>query len=105
MKRRKPVRRSKAVEPPMIVGLGWYVPVEWAKLKQVAADSKALEDSYEEWLRGAERTEKSVARPGLVIRRQPIKVDELVAWCKAHKKAIDGAARAEYITELMLRRL
>ncbi len=105
MARRKPVRHSQASKPPMLVGIGWYEPAEWLKLKQVAADADALDDSYEEWLRGAERTEKDLQRPNLEIRRQPVKVDELIAWCKLQKKPVNGAARAEYIRLLVSQKL
>jgi hypothetical protein len=32
----------------------------------------------------------------ITSRRVPIDVDALIQWCRVHRKAIDGNARAEY---------
>lgn len=85
----------------MLIGIGWYDRAEWTKLKQVAADSANLDETYEDWLRGAERTERELARGGLTIRRVMVKVDCLVAWCAVRQKPLNGAARAEYIQEVV----
>jgi hypothetical protein len=33
------------------VGVAWYPPEGWERIRAVAADPERLEDSYEEWLR------------------------------------------------------
>jgi hypothetical protein len=85
----------------MVVGIGWYDRAQWTKLKQVAADADVLDDTYEDWLRGAERMEREVARPELTVRRVTVDVDSLLAWCADRQKRLDGAARSEYVTELL----
>jgi hypothetical protein len=83
-----------------VVGIGWYDAVQWAKLKQVAVDAAELDDTHEEWQRNAERTERELARGrGLVIRRVPIDVDALVAWCRERNKPVNGASRSAYAAE------
>src|SRR5689334_8179498 len=89
-------QRSRRAGPPMVVGIGWYDAAQWAKLKEVAADPDRLDESHEAWQRTAERTAQQLAAQGLAVRRVPIDVDALVQWCRAHHKAIDGKARAEY---------
>jgi hypothetical protein len=87
-----------------VVGIGWYDAVQWAKLKQVAVDPERLDDTHEDWQRTAERTERELARDGgLVIRRVPIDVDALVAWCRERGKPVDGPARSAYAAEMVLR--
>jgi hypothetical protein len=103
MARRKSRRRSPAVGPLQVVGIGWYDPVQWSKLKQIAADAAALDDTHEDWQRNAERTERELSRQGLMIRRVAIDVDALVAWCRARGKPVNGAARAEYTAEMVQR--
>ncbi len=80
----------------MVVGIGWYDATQWAKLKEVAADSDRLDKSHEAWQRSAERTAQELASQGLAVRRVPIDVDALIQWCRVHHKEIDGNARAEY---------
>ncbi len=101
MASRKPKKRPRKSSPSMVVGIGWYDPAEWAKLKSIAADSDKLDDTYEDWLSGAERAERELARRDLVVRRVPVNIDALVAWCAARQKAVDGSARAKYVQELV----
>jgi hypothetical protein len=101
MARRKSQPRTGRSQGSMLVGIGWYSRAEWTRLKQVAVDPDNLHDTYEEWVRGAEEAERQIARPGLTLRRVMIDVDSLVAWCAARQKSVDGAARSEYIQELV----
>jgi hypothetical protein len=84
-----------------VVGIGWYDAAQWAKLKQLAVDAADLDESHEAWQRNAERTERELAQRGLVVRRVPIDVDALAAWCRARGKPVNGASRAEYTSELV----
>jgi hypothetical protein len=102
MARREPRRRTPKTDRPIAVGIAWYDATQWSKLKQVAADPERLEDTQEEWQRNAEETERGLAARGVVVRRIPIDLDALVAWCRARNKPVDGPARAEY-TSFMLR--
>jgi hypothetical protein len=84
-----------------MVGIGWYDAAQWAKLKQVAVDAAELDESHDAWQRNAERTERQLAQRGLVIRRVPVEVDALVAWCRARDKPVNAASRAEYTSEVL----
>jgi hypothetical protein len=101
MARRKSRRRSPAVRPPQVVGIGWYDATQWSKLKQIAVDAAELDDTHEAWLRNAERTERELSQRGLVIRRVAIDVAALAEWCRAHGKPVNGASRAEYTAEVV----
>jgi len=95
---RKSRRRPRKADAPRQIGIAWYDPVQWAKLKQVATDADQLDDTHEEWQRNAERLERELSAGGLAIRRVAIDVDALVEWCRGQNKPVDGAARAEYTT-------
>ncbi len=101
MARRESRRRSSKTSPRLVVGLAWYDCLQWAKLKQIAADAEQLDDTHEQWQRNAERTERHLAAQGMVVRRVPIDVDALVAWCRAQNKPVDGAARVEYTCQMV----
>jgi hypothetical protein len=103
MSRRHPRERSRGAQPPQAVGLAWYDAAQWAKLKQVAADTANLDDSYEDWQHNAERTERELTRRGVQLRRVAIDVDALVAWCRQRGMPINGEARAQYTAELVSR--
>src|ERR1051326_6444858 len=96
MTRRESRRRSRLASPPAVVGMAWYDAVQWTQLKQIAGDAEQLDDTHEAWKRNAEQTERQLAADGMVVRRVPIEVDALVAWCRAQDRPVNGAARAEY---------
>jgi hypothetical protein len=101
MARRKTRSRSRKPSLPTQAGIGWYDAVQWAKLKQVAADLDELGETHEAWQRNAEQAERQLATRGLVLRRIPIDVDALVKWCREHNKQINGKARAEYTSMIV----
>jgi hypothetical protein len=102
MARRDSKRRSRKADPATVIGIGWYDPAQWAKLKEIATDPDHLDESHEAWQRMAERTLQELTAQGYAVRRVPIDVDALLQWCRAHNKAIDGKARAEYTSQIIM---
>ena len=102
MARRHGRARPRGV--PAHVAVAWYDAIQWAKLKQVAQDADSLDDSYEDWQRGAERLERDLRRKGIEIQRAYIDVDALVGWCASRQKPINGATRSEYAAQLAANR-
>ncbi len=58
-----------------------------------------MEDTYEAWEANAEKGLQLAARPGVVVRKVDIDVEELVKWCRSQSRAVDGAARAIFTAE------
>jgi hypothetical protein len=86
------------------VGIGWYTPWEWAKLRKAVSDPERLDDSYLAWRRSARQVLHQIREKSLDCKRVFVRVDELVAWCREQGRAVDGPARAAYVTELVRRR-
>jgi len=80
--------------------IGWYDRTQWAKLKQVAVDGDELDDTYEDWLRNAERLERNLTREGFTVRRVAVNVDSLLAWCITQRIGLNAEARSKYAAEL-----
>ena len=72
-----------------VIGLAWYTAEEWEALRRVSADRGDMDDSYAEWLAGAEEYLRALRESGLNVVPVPIQVSELVAWCKKNKRRID----------------
>ena len=85
----------------MTVGVGWYTREEWEKLTTVVPDRSELDDTYEAWKNNAEKAEANLATQGISVARIPVSVDALVHWCKSRRLPVNGAARAEYVSELV----
>jgi hypothetical protein len=62
----------------------------------LASDADKLEESYEDWLAGAQRTLVQLAVTGVRAKRVDVDVDALVRWCESEGHPLDSAARAAY---------
>ena len=78
------------------VALAWYSEAEWHKLKAIAADPEALDETYEAWLAGAKKLERQLHDQGQHAHRIPLDVDALARWCTARRRALDSEARSTY---------
>jgi hypothetical protein len=103
MKRRR--RRDRPNIPADAeVGLAWYTREGWERLRELAVDRDQLDDSFDEWERGAQAAIAELATIGRVVRKVPIDFEALLAWCQAEDRPLNTAARAEYVTYLLRRR-
>ncbi len=98
-KKSPPSPRPKASPRALSVGVGWYTEVEWVKVKAAAVDAERFEDSYVEWVQMAEQALAELQATGVAAATSYIIASELLAWCLAHNKPNNGAARAEFVSE------
>lgn len=94
-------KHQPPMEGPAEVGLAWYGREAWQRLRELAADVDALDDTYEDWERGAPRAICELEAVGRHPRKVPIDIDLLARWCQVHHRPLDSAARAEYVTYLI----
>ena len=92
-----PWLRPRAAAPGLIVGLAWYTEEEWLKVRSAAADPDRFEETYNEWLQLADEALLKLRAENISARRSFIKAEDLLAWCIAHNKRNDAAARAEFV--------
>lgn len=83
----------------MMVGVAWFSPDQWERLRQVAADKKALHDTYDEWVADAFAALRNLERLGFAARPFEVDVDELLRWCREQRRKVDGAARSAFVAE------
>jgi hypothetical protein len=79
--------------------MAWYRRDQWARLRELAADADRLEEAYEDWLAGAQKTVVQMTAAGVRVRRVEIDLDELVRWCRHEGRPLDSAARAAFAAE------
>ncbi len=98
MKKKKKTKKTgeHAHLPQVVMGVAWYKPEQWARLLQIVDDRDNLEDTYEAWQATAEESVKQFARPGVVVRKVDVDVEELLRWCIAQNRPVNGAARSAY---------
>lgn len=80
-----------------IIGIAWYRPRDWERLRQLSTDSENLEDSHGEWLVGVNRAVREMEKEGLRIRKVIVDLDELVGFCQREAVQLDAAARSSFV--------
>lgn len=82
-----------------VIGVAWYHSDQWERLKEVSEDRVDLEETWEEWSRGAEETLQRGRAKGLDVRKVDVDVEELVRWCQAKRRPINGESRSAFAVE------
>ena len=80
-----------------VAGIAWYRRDQWARLRELASDADKLDESYEDWLAGAQKTLVRMEVAGVRAQRVDVELDELARWCRAEGRALDSAARAAFV--------
>lgn len=78
------------------VGIAWYRPSQWQRLLDVSADRDKLEDTHAEWLANAVGILRQMRRAGIKAVQVDVDVEELLRWCDAEAKPVDGDSRARF---------
>jgi len=86
-----------------VTGVAWYRREDWSRLREIASDRTNLDDSYEAWLAGAQKTLLDLAIAGVAARRVSVDVEALVRWCRAEGRPVNSAARAAFVADQLRR--
>ena len=86
-----------------VTGVAWYRREDWSRLREIASDRTNLDDSYEAWLAGAQKTLLDLAVAGVAARRVSVDVEALVRWCRAEGRPVNSAARAAFVADQLRR--
>jgi len=107
MRKRKPSPRrplARVDEPSAAVGVAWYSPAEFVRLRECTADLDKIENTHAEWEHNAIEALQVLAQQGVIVERVPLIVDEVVRWCAERGRPFDSAARAAYVAEVLQKR-
>lgn len=97
-------KARRVSEVKTVAECAWYRAEQWERLREVAADQETLGETYEEWVANAERAVREMRRAGIHAEKVEVDVEELLAWCKARNRDVDGEARAQYAAEMLRQR-
>lgn len=82
-----------------VIGLPWYRPEDYERLRAQAADPHTLASSYAAWLASAENNERVAADAGLTVVRVIVDPEVFASWCQERSLLPDGAARRRFAAE------
>jgi hypothetical protein len=80
-----------------VVGVAWYRPGDWSRLREISADAHALEESHGKWLESANRIVRQLEQGSVRVRKVIVDLDELLAFCHASNIALDSKARSRFV--------
>jgi hypothetical protein len=91
--------KRKKPKMPKFLGMAWYRPWQWDRLREIVTAPDELAATYPEWLAMAEKSIQLLRRRGV----NPIKVDidaeELLAWCQERDLPVTHDARYSFVVE------
>jgi hypothetical protein len=93
-----------ASETRMVTGCAWYRLEQWERLLEISEDRDKLGETYAAWAANAEERLQEMRQIGIRAEKVEVDVEELLAWCRAQGREVDGAARAAYAAEVLRRR-
>jgi hypothetical protein len=80
-----------------IVGIGWYKKEEWDLLLSNSDDRKNMHDNFNDWEKDTNKRFQELLISGINVKKIPISVYGLLAWCKENKLKVNGSTKAKYI--------
>jgi len=83
----------------LVVGLAWYRPAQWQRVRDISSDADNLEDNYEAWLRLAEQKFKELNGSGLRVEKVDVDSESLIFWCNERGLEVNAQARSQYAAE------
>jgi hypothetical protein len=89
--------------PQRTVGIAWYRPEQWQRLREVAIDIDDVEETHAEWLGTANNIIDDMEHHGIVVRKVDVDVEELVTWCIKKGLPLDAKARASFAVHKLQR--
>jgi hypothetical protein len=88
----------------IIAGVAWYRPEQWQRLREVSEDADNLEETYDAWLKSAERMIRDGIPAGVVVEKIDVDIEEMLAWCNVLGLPMNAASRARFISERVRQR-
>lgn len=98
------LRAKKAARQDTVIGVGWYTPEDWERVKATATDPDLFEDSFSDWESMANESFVLVHMSYPNAMKVLVCADEFFAWCHIRGKMNNAHARAEFVSELLRKR-
>ncbi|MFP3999142.1 MAG: hypothetical protein ACLFUN_04800 [Desulfobacterales bacterium] len=95
-KKNKKKTKHKKSHP---IAFAWYTREQWELLCQVASDADSMDETFEQWEETAGNAYRMLLQSGYPVRTVNIDVAELLRWCKARNRPVDGEARTDFVME------
>jgi hypothetical protein len=82
-----------------VVGVCWYTPQDWERIKETATDPDLFEATFTEWETMAKENLASIFMAYPNARKVLINADEFFSWCFLRGRPNDARARSEFVAD------
>lgn len=79
-----------------IIGMAWFKPENFLRLRTMFVDGHKLHRTYPEWLKAAQTGYESFKAQGARVIKVDIDPDTFTKWCKSKGMRLDAQARMAY---------
>ena len=76
----------------------WFSREGWEKLSAVSSDNN-FDEPYDQWVKSAEYGDRQLTELGLTVIKREIDVDDLLDWCKKHRRRFNSRSLARYLND------
>jgi hypothetical protein len=81
----------------LIMGVSWYRPEQWERLREISADKATFDTPYEASLVEWEKKIRDLETQGIRPIKVEVDVDELLTWCTTQGLAVTPETRTKFM--------
>src|SRR4030095_12208397 len=81
----------------LIMGVSWYRPEQWARLREISEDKATFDTSYEESLVEWEKKIQDLEAQGMRPIKVEVDVEELLPWCTTQGLPLTPETRTRFM--------
>ena len=81
----------------LIMGVSWYRPEQWERLREIAEDKATFDTSYEASLVEWEKKIQDLEAQGMRPIKVEVDVEALLTWCTTQGLAVTPETRTKYM--------
>jgi hypothetical protein len=97
--------KPKVARQELVIGVAWYRPEQWQRVRNISTDAADLEDTYDEWLRVAEEKLAELKAAGFRVEKVDVHSENLIFWCNEQGLEVNAQARSRYAVEKLRERV
>jgi hypothetical protein len=88
---------TMSTSPEAVVGIAWYKPECYDRIREVMADGVSFPKTHASWRQKAGRMERELRRQGAEPVRVDVDPDEFARWCAELAMPPDSEARDRFV--------
>jgi hypothetical protein len=85
----------------LIMGVSWYRPEQWERLREISEDKETFAVSYEVSLVESEKKIQNLEAQGMRPIKVEVDVEELLTWCTTQGLPVTPETRTKFMMNML----